>query len=108
MMSQLIVNRKRKSKHILSQQKVRKNLTFAQKREICEKYHKNPKHSQTDLAIEYCVRQSTISDILSNEEKWFSIDIASPEARKKKTCQTRYRNNDSQLLEENWHSSCRY
>src|SRR5437764_2324794 len=83
MMSQLIFNRKRKSKHILSQQKVRKNLTFAQKREICEKYHKNPKPSQTDLAIEYCVRQSTISDILSNEEKWLSIDIASPEARKK-------------------------
>jgi len=79
-------------------------LTFAQKREICTKIQ-NP---QTDLAIEYCVIQSTISDILSNEEKWLSIDIASPEARKKKTCQARYRNNDSQLLEENWHSSCRY
>ena len=32
-MLQLIINRKRKSEHILSQQKVRKSLTFAQNEE---------------------------------------------------------------------------
>ena len=72
----MLQNRKRKSEHIFNQQKSRKNLTFAQKCEICEKYCKKPKPSQTDLATEYCVRQSTISDILSNKDIWLHLKCA--------------------------------
>jgi len=94
----MLQNRKRKSEHIFNQQKSRKNLTFAQKREICEKYCKKPKPSQTDLATEYCVRQSTISDILSNKDRWLSIDTASPEACKKKTRQAFFPKSEEALV----------
>jgi len=73
---------KRKRKPINIPKHKGQNLSFAQKHEICKRYAKKPRPSQIDLANEYCVSQSSISEILSNREKWISIDES--EVHKKK------------------------
>ena len=50
-MLQLIINRKRKSEHILSQQKVRKSLTFAQNEEEYKNDSDNEYESQPIISV---------------------------------------------------------
>ena len=79
---------KRKRKPINIPKHKGQNLSFAQKHEICKRYAKKPRPSQIDLANEYCVSQSSISEILSNREKWISIDES--EVHKKKNRQAKF------------------
>ena len=78
---------KRKRKPINIPKHKGQNLSFAQKHEICKRYAKKPRPSQIDLANEYCASQSSISEILSNREKWISIDES--EVHKKKNRQAK-------------------
>jgi len=79
---------KRKRKSINIPKHKGQNLSLAQKQEICKRYAKKPRPSQTDLANEYCISQSSISKILSNRKKWISIDES--EVHKKKNRQAQF------------------
>ena len=70
---------KRKDLDNNSQNKKRKFLTFSQKKELCEK-HRDQKLSGVQLAREYGISDSTVSDILKKSDHWLSIDTSSPNA----------------------------
>ncbi|CAG8719309.1 1665_t:CDS:1, partial [Funneliformis mosseae] len=53
----------------------RVNLSALQKREICEIKEKNPNINNVELSGQYNVGKSTITDILKEKERWFSITI---------------------------------
>jgi len=56
-MLQLIINRKRKSEHILSQQKVRKSLKFAQNEEEYKNNSDNEYESQPIISVKSSFRK---------------------------------------------------
>jgi hypothetical protein len=62
-----------------SQNRKRKILTFAQKKELCEK-HRDLKLNGVQLAKEYEISDSTVSEILKKSEHWLSIDTTLPNA----------------------------
>src|SRR2546423_14635980 len=64
---------KRKDLGNNSQNKKRKFLSFAQKKELCEK-HQDQNLNGMQLAREYGISDSTVSDILKKSEHWLSID----------------------------------
>ena len=47
-------------------------LSAAQKHEICQAKEINPNIKNVDLATNYQVRKSTITDILKKKDHWFS------------------------------------
>jgi hypothetical protein len=51
----------------------RVSLSAAQKRELCETKEKNPDFSNVELAVQYNVGKSTITDILKEKERWLAI-----------------------------------
>ncbi|CAB5334785.1 unnamed protein product [Rhizophagus irregularis] len=59
--------------------KKKKSLTLAQKKELCEK-QKDQKLSGVQLAAQYGISISTVSDILKRSEHWLSIDTTLPNA----------------------------
>ncbi|CAB5368316.1 unnamed protein product [Rhizophagus irregularis] len=59
--------------------KKKKSLTLAQKKELCEK-QKDQKLSGVQLAAQYGISTSTVSDILKRSEHWLSIDTTLPNA----------------------------
>ena len=59
--------------------KKRKFLTFAQKKELCEK-HRDLKFNGVQLAKEYGISDSAVSDILKKAEHCLSIDTTLPNA----------------------------
>ena len=62
-----------------SQKKKRKLLTFTQKKELCKK-HRDLKFNGVQLAKEYGISDSAVSDILKKSEHWLSIDTTLPNA----------------------------
>ena len=62
----------------------RKALTAIQKKEICQKKQKFPVPTNKELADEYEVGTSTISDIIKEKDKWNMVDINSFEANRKR------------------------
>jgi hypothetical protein len=70
---------KRKDLGNNSQNKKRKFLSFAQKKELCEK-HRDQNLNGMQLAREYGISDSTVSDILKKSEHWLSIDTTLPSA----------------------------
>ncbi|CAB5315083.1 unnamed protein product [Rhizophagus irregularis] len=68
-------------------QKKRKTLTFNQKKELCEKHH-DQNLSGVQLAKEYEISDSAVSDILKKSEYWLSIDSTLQNANRfrEKTC----------------------
>jgi CENP-B N-terminal DNA-binding domain len=54
--------------------KKRNTLTHAQKKALCEKYKNNPNLTHKELFIEFSIARSTVTDILSKSNEWFSID----------------------------------
>ncbi|CAB5359624.1 unnamed protein product [Rhizophagus irregularis] len=68
-------------------QKKRKTLTFNQKMELCEKYC-DQNLSGVQLAKEYKISDSAVSDILKKSEYWLSIDSTLQNANRfrEKTC----------------------
>ncbi|CAB5374875.1 unnamed protein product [Rhizophagus irregularis] len=68
-------------------QKKRKTLTFNQKKELCEK-HRDQNLSGVQLAKEYEISDSAVSDILKKSEYWLSIDSTLQNANRfrEKTC----------------------
>ncbi|GBC05996.1 hypothetical protein RclHR1_06540016 [Rhizophagus clarus] len=70
-----------------SQKKKRKTLTFNQKKELCEK-HRDQNLSGVQLAKEYEISDSAVSDILKKSEHWLSINSTLPSADRfrEKTC----------------------
>ncbi|CAB4490626.1 unnamed protein product [Rhizophagus irregularis] len=59
--------------------KKKKSLTLAQKKELCEK-QRDQKLSGVQLAVQYGISTSTVSDILKRSEHWLSIDTTLPNA----------------------------
>ncbi|CAB5387544.1 unnamed protein product [Rhizophagus irregularis] len=59
--------------------KKKKSLTLAQKKELCEK-QRDQKLSGVQLAAQYGISTSTVSDILKRSEHWLSIDTTLPNA----------------------------
>jgi predicted DNA-binding protein YlxM (UPF0122 family) len=59
--------------------KKKKSLTLAQKKELCEK-RRDQKLSGVQLAAQYGISTSTVSDILKRSEHWLSIDTTLPNA----------------------------
>ena len=51
----------------------RVNLSASQKQEICEIKEKNSNINNVELAGQYNVGKSTITDILKEKERWLSI-----------------------------------
>src|SRR5256885_15677268 len=70
---------KRKDLSNNSQNKKRKFLSIAQKKELCEK-HQDQNLNGMQLAREYGISDSTVSDILKKSEHWLSIDTTLPSA----------------------------
>lgn len=70
-----------------SQKKRRKTLTFNQKKELCEK-HRDQNLSGVQLAKEYEISDSAVSDILKKSEHWLSINstLSSANRFREKTC----------------------
>ncbi|CAB5359608.1 unnamed protein product [Rhizophagus irregularis] len=68
-------------------QKKRKTLTFNQKKELCEK-HRDQNLSGVQLAKEYEISDSAVSNILKKSEYWLSIDSTLRNANRfcEKTC----------------------
>ncbi|CAG8692617.1 9623_t:CDS:2, partial [Cetraspora pellucida] len=50
-------------------------LTAAQKHEICKAKEKNLNIKNIDLANQYSVGKSTITDILKEKERWLAIEV---------------------------------
>ena len=48
-------------------------LLAAQKREICETKEKNPSFLNIELAQQFCIEKSTVTDILNKKEHWLVI-----------------------------------
>ncbi|GET50687.1 CENP-B homolog protein 2-like [Rhizophagus irregularis DAOM 181602=DAOM 197198] len=59
--------------------KKKKSLTLAQKKELCEK-QRDQKLSGVQLAAQYGISTSIVSDILKRSEHWLSIDTTLPNA----------------------------
>ncbi|CAB4435941.1 unnamed protein product [Rhizophagus irregularis] len=59
--------------------KKKKSLTLAQKKELCEK-RRDQKLSGVQLVAQYGISTSTVSDILKRSEHWLSIDTTLPNA----------------------------
>ena len=51
----------------------RANLSAAQKRELCEKKEKDPGITNVDLARQYDIGKSTVTDILNEKERWLAV-----------------------------------
>lgn len=51
----------------------RVNLTAAKKCELCREKEKNPHISNIELATQYGIGKSTVTDILKEEAKWLSV-----------------------------------
>lgn len=60
----------------------RVSLSAAQKRELCEKKEKNPNLSNVELALQYHVGKSTITDILKEKRRWLSISESQENVKK--------------------------
>lgn len=72
---------------IIILKKKRKTLTFNQKKELCEK-RRDQNLSGVQLAKEYEISDSAVSDILKKSEHWLSINSILPNANRfrEKTC----------------------
>ena len=57
-------------------------LTAAQKRELCEIKEKNPNLSNVDLAQQYRIGKSTVTDILKGKERWLAISESQESVKK--------------------------
>ena len=53
--------------------KKRTILSAAQKWEICEAKEREPRLSNVNLALWYNIGKSTVTDILSDKERWLAI-----------------------------------
>ena len=71
-MSQLNINAKLKKKGNSKGQRV--ILTNAQRKEICTLLSQKPAPNQTDVANQYGIRQSTVSDIWNKRDRWLAIN----------------------------------
>jgi hypothetical protein len=58
-------------------QKIRKILTKAQKKELCEKKKNNPSIKGVELAHEYGISVQSVSDILKQSSQWLDYDESS-------------------------------
>ena len=66
----------------MSTKRKRVSLSAAQKRELCEKKEKNPNLSNVELALQYHVGKSTITDILKEKRHWLSISESQENVKK--------------------------
>ncbi|CAB4459808.1 unnamed protein product [Rhizophagus irregularis] len=78
------MSEKRKAVQTLSQPRKRATLTKAQKYQLCLDYQKKPRLTQEQLAIQYGIKQNTVSDILKNKDKWLLLDLDSEESKKQR------------------------
>ncbi|CAB4476272.1 unnamed protein product [Rhizophagus irregularis] len=78
------MSEKRKAVQTLSQPRKRVTLTKAQKYQLCLDYQKKPRLTQEQLAIQYGIKQNTVSDILKNKDKWLLLDLDSEESKKQR------------------------
>ncbi|CAB4437326.1 unnamed protein product [Rhizophagus irregularis] len=78
------MSEKRKAVQILSQPQKKVTLTKAQKYQLCLDYQKKPRLTQEQLAIQYGIKQNTVSDILKNKDKWLLLDLDSEESKKQR------------------------
>ncbi|CAG8775011.1 818_t:CDS:1, partial [Cetraspora pellucida] len=49
------------------------SLTAAQKQDLCRKKQKNPLISNVELAKQYGIGKSTVTDILNEKDRWLAI-----------------------------------
>ena len=75
---------KRKMTQQPFQPRKRVTLTKAQKHQLCLDFQKKPQPTQEQLAIQYGIKQNTVSDILRNKGKWLHIDMNSEEGKKQR------------------------
>ncbi|GET02448.1 tigger transposable element-derived protein 6-like [Rhizophagus clarus] len=55
-----------------------------QKHQLCLNYQKKLQPTQKQLAIQYGIKQNTVSDILRNKDKWLLVDLNSEESKKQR------------------------
>ncbi|CAJ0829495.1 8365_t:CDS:2 [Entrophospora sp. SA101] len=60
----------------------RTSLSAAQKRELCEAKKNNPSLSNVELARQYNIGKATVTDILSEKERWLAITIEQDNLKK--------------------------
>ncbi|CAG8759388.1 15360_t:CDS:1, partial [Cetraspora pellucida] len=48
-------------------------FTAAQKQDLCRKKQKNPLISNVELAKQYGIGKSTVTDILNEKDRWLAI-----------------------------------
>ena len=69
----------------------RKHLTAKEKKEICEKKQKFSSILNSELALDYSVKKTCISDILKQSDKWLNIDTTNKiEANRKRDHQPKW------------------
>ena len=66
------------------EQKKRIHLTAAQKFEICSIKQREPNKKNVDLATEFGISTSQVSDIIRSSNKWLQVDPNSYQATLKK------------------------
>ncbi|CAI2196522.1 2090_t:CDS:1, partial [Funneliformis geosporum] len=57
-------------------------LLAAQKHEICETKEKNPSLPNIELAQQFCIGKSTVTDILNEKEHWLAISEGQENVKK--------------------------
>jgi hypothetical protein len=78
------MSEKRKAVQTLTHPRKRVTLTKGQKYQLYLDYQKKPQPTQEQLAIQYGIKQNTVSDILKNKDKWLLLDLDSEESKKQR------------------------
>lgn len=64
--------------------KQRTALTLAQKKELCQKKVSNPSLKNIEIANEYGIGESTVSEILKAKDRWLAFEDDSPQKNSKR------------------------
>jgi len=64
--------------------KPRVTLTIAMKKEICRKKAENPYLKNIEIAAEYKIGESTVSEILKAKDRWLAVDESQANAKRER------------------------
>ena len=71
-------------KNLSRPKKPRVTLTIATKKEICRKKAENPHLKNVEIASEYKIGESTVSEILKEKDRWLAVDESQANAKRER------------------------
>src|SRR3954454_21350931 len=81
-----------------SSSKKRVYITAEQKRELCEMKKNKPEPKNNELAIQFGISTSQVSNILNESNKWLKIDPSSYQAKLKRPSVVHFANVEEALI----------